>query len=174
MGREDNLLEGQRQDWEKSYPFVPICRGVTFFQIQACKGEELVDQWPASAPPSGVKVTISFAEPYETVRGTRDVVDELKISRTFAINTMRKIKFAMEGSGDPNAPADPNQPDVQKQPSEKSAPAGGRNAAGRTTNERTTNKRTTDQRTTDQRTTGTQSPRGSVSNERAPKQTRRE
>jgi type II secretory pathway pseudopilin PulG len=70
-GQEDKLLEDQREDWEKNYPFVPICRGLTFFQVQAVKGEELLDQWPPSAPPAGVKVTISFAEPYETIRGTR-------------------------------------------------------------------------------------------------------
>jgi len=99
MGREDKLLEDQRADWEKNYPFVPICRGVTFFQIQAYKGEELVDQWPPSVPPAGVKVTISFAEPYETVRGTRDVPDEQKIGRTFVIDAMRKIKFSMGDRG---------------------------------------------------------------------------
>ena len=59
-------------------PFVPICRGVTFFQIQACKGEELLDQWPASAPPPGVKITISFGEPHETVRGAFDVDEQTR------------------------------------------------------------------------------------------------
>jgi hypothetical protein len=159
MGREDKLLEDQRADWEKNYPFVPICRGVTFFQIQAYKGDELVDQWPPSAPPAGVKVTISFAEPYETVRGTRDVLDEQKISRTFVIDAMRKIKFAMNSSEDPDAPGDPSRQEMGEQPSGRPSPPGGRDTAGRTTN---------------QPTTSVRSPRGSVTNERTPPQTRRE
>jgi len=158
MGPEDKLLEDQRKDWEKNYPFVPVCRGATFFQIQAYKGEELIDQWPPSAPPAGVKVTISFAEPYETVRGTRDVLDEQKISRTFVIDAMRKIKFAMDSSADPNAPDDPNRQEVDEPSSDRQSPAGGRDAAGRTTNPRSTNVRP---------------PQGSVPNERTPTQTRR-
>jgi hypothetical protein len=157
-GQEDKLLEDQRKDWEKNYPFVPICRGVTFFQIQAVKGEELLDQWPPSAPPAGVKVTISFAEPYETVRGTRDILDEQKVSRTFVIDAMRKIKFVTDLSGDPNAPDNANPQDTKEQESsDETSPAAGRSTGGRTPNQRTTSER---------------SPRGSVSNERTPSQTR--
>ena len=108
-GQEDGLLEDQREDWEKNYPFVPVCRGATFFRIQACKGEELVDAWPLSAAPAGVKITLAFAESYETVRGTRDVPDEAKISRTLVINAMRKVKFAMDSAEDANQP-DANEP----------------------------------------------------------------
>ena len=154
LGPEDKLLEDQREDWEKNYPFVPICRGVTFFQIEAYKGDELVNQWPASAPPAGVKITISFAEPYETVRGTRDVFDDQKISRTIAIDPMRKIKFALDASGDPNSPAEPNQQDA-KEPTDESE--GGRQTPAPAPNTRTPTTRS----------------RGSVSNERTPTQTRR-
>lgn len=159
MGREDKLLEDQREDWEKSYPFVPICRGVTFFQIQAYKGDELVDQWPLGAPPAGVKVTISFAEPYETVRGTRDVLDEDKIARTFVVNAMRKIKFATDSRGDPNAPSDPNQETMDEKPSEESPRESERETPGRTRDKRTS-----------ERTTSTF--KRSISNERTPTQTR--
>ena len=159
MGGEDKLLEDQREDWEKNYPFVPICRGVTFFQVQAYKGDELVDQWPLSAPPAGVKVTISFAEPYETVRGTRDVLDEDKISRTFVINAMRKIKFATDAEGDPNAASDPNEEKTKEKPSDETPGDGERGTSGRMKDNRTSD------RTKD-------TPRGSVTNERTPIQTR--
>jgi len=105
-GQEDRLLEGQREAWEKNYPFVPICRGLTFFRVQAYKGDELVDAWPMSAAPAGVLVTIAFAEPYVTVRDTLDVRDQDKIARTVAINTMRKIKFEMNVAGDANQPSE--------------------------------------------------------------------
>jgi hypothetical protein len=108
---QDKLLDSQRADWEKDYPFVPICRGVTFFRIEACKGEDLVEQWAAPAPPPGVKVTLSFAEPYETVRGTWDVPDEEKISRTMVVDATRAIKFSTAAPGaEPNERLDPNQP----------------------------------------------------------------
>lgn len=155
LGPEDRLLEDQREDWEKNYPFVPICRGVTFFQIQAYKGEDLVDEWPPSAPPTGLRVTISFAEPIETVQGTLDVPEEEKISRTIAINAMRKIKFTLDASEDPNQTEDPN----EEQPSETET----QDQKGRPATDRTTNSSTTK----------TQLPRGSAPNARTPIQTRR-
>jgi type II secretory pathway pseudopilin PulG len=142
-GREDRLLEDQREDWEKNYPFVPICRGVTFFQVQACKGEELVDKWPLSTAPAGVKVTISFAKSYETLSGARDVPEEDKISRTLVLNAMRKIKFAMDSAGDVNQP-DANEPVPETQEASQDE------------------SKTTEQATT----TRTQSPRRSVTNGR--------
>jgi prepilin-type N-terminal cleavage/methylation domain-containing protein len=107
--QEDKLLDDNRASWEKNYPFVPICRGVTFFQLQACQGDELVEQWSAPALPVGVKITLSFAEPYETVRGTYDVVDEEKVSRTMALDATRTIKFVLAAGSEPNENQDVNQ-----------------------------------------------------------------
>ncbi|OHB62556.1 MAG: hypothetical protein A2Y76_03015 [Planctomycetes bacterium RBG_13_60_9] len=135
---EDKLLDETHEDWEKGYPFVPICRGLTFFQIQACKGDELVDQWPAGAPPSGVKITISFAEPRETVRGVLDVADYEKIGRTIAIDPTRKIKFTLSGVPDANGVGDPNQPSSQSKEPSSRGPSGGRQLP----NERITNEPT--------------------------------
>ena len=141
VAREDKLLDDNREDWEKGYPFVPICRGVTFFQIQACKGEDLIDQWPPSPPPPGVKITISFGAPHEMVRGGFDVADREKISRTVAIDPTRAIKFTLPAGQDANGVADPNAPPGNKQgtkgPSSKNPPAEEQRANERTTNERT-------------------------------------
>lgn len=158
IGGADKLLENQREDWERNYPFVPICRGATFFQVQAYKGEELVDQWPLGKPPAGVQVAISFAEPYETVRGTRDVLDEMKISRTFVIDAMRKIKFATEASGDPNQEGTEEKPADEQSPSDQD-----RETAARKSSEQTKDR-------AGERTKN--APRGSVTNERTPTQLR--
>gem|GEM_PF-299056 len=163
MGREDRLLENQRKDWEKNYPFVPICRGVTFFRIEAFQGEDLVDQWPPSAPPTGVKITLSFAEPFETVQGALDVPEEYKISRTIAINGMRKIRFALDASDDPNQVQDPNQERLK----EPASDAGGQDAKDRKTTGQMTNNSKAKAKTK------TPSPRGSAPNARTPVQTRR-
>jgi hypothetical protein len=141
VAREDKLLDDNREAWETNYPFVPICRGLTFFQIQACKGGDLVDQWPPSPPPPGVKITLSFGEPHETVTGGNDVADQDKVSRTVAINPMRVIQFTLSRGMDPNAVADPNAPPGSQpganEASSNKPPPGEKRGAERTTNERT-------------------------------------
>jgi hypothetical protein len=143
VSQEDKLFDDNREEVEKFSPFVPICRGVTFFQIQACKGEELVDQWPASPPPPGIKITISFGTPHEMVRGGFDVDEQDKISRTVVIDPTRKITFALAAGADANSVSDPNAAASDKQstadPSSKSK---GQSPKGRPAGERKTNERT--------------------------------
>jgi prepilin-type N-terminal cleavage/methylation domain-containing protein len=90
---EDKLLDSKRSDWEKTYSFIPICTGITFFKIQVPLGENLRDVWVSPTLPPGIKVTISFAEPVKTASGTLDVPEAEKITRTIAIDRTRKIKF---------------------------------------------------------------------------------
>ena len=96
------MLDKNKEDWEREI-FVPICAGVTFFKIEAVTGNIRAERWNG-APPPGLAVTISFAEPYKRVDGTFDVLDEEKITRTIALDLTRKIRFeipaAQEGSGD--------------------------------------------------------------------------
>lgn len=92
---EDKLLDEQREGWERPYSFVPICAGVTFFKIQVPVGEKLQDEWTSGSLPGGIVVTISFAEPFETLSNTWDVADAGKIARTIAIDRTRKIKFTI-------------------------------------------------------------------------------
>ncbi len=89
---EDKLLDESKENWEREL-FVPICNGVTFFKIQAPRGEDLMDNWGGDSLPKGIVVTVSFAEPIETQAGTFDVPDSEKIKRTIAIDRTRKIKF---------------------------------------------------------------------------------
>jgi len=90
---EDKLLDKRKDDWEREL-FVPICNGVTFFEIRAVSGDEPIEKWSGSVPP-GIAVTISFAEPFEKVDGTLDVPDREKITRTIAIDRTRKISFTI-------------------------------------------------------------------------------
>jgi len=92
VGLEDKLLDEKRESWEKGYPFVPICDGVTFFKIQVPRDEDFLDRWSGPLP-HGIVVTISFAEPFKTVAGDLDVPEEEKITRTIAVDRTRKIKF---------------------------------------------------------------------------------
>ncbi len=92
---EDKLLDKNKEDWEREL-FVPICIGITFFEIRVPRGKTFVDRWAASTLPPGIEVAISFAEPFKKVDGTLDVPDEEKITRTIAIDRTRKIRFAVE------------------------------------------------------------------------------
>ena len=141
VAQEDKLLDDNREEVEKFSPFIPICRGVTFFKIQACKGEELLDQWPASPPPPGVKITISFGTPHEMVRGGFDVDEQDKISRTVAVDPMRKIAFALAGGADANSVPDPNAASPDKESTQKPS-SKGRSPKEQPANERRTNERT--------------------------------
>ena len=88
---EDKVLEKNKDDYSREL-FVPICGGITFFNIGALAGADPMEKWDG-APPRGIVVTLSFAEPYKKVDGTFDVPDEEKITRTIAIDRTRKIRF---------------------------------------------------------------------------------
>ncbi len=89
---EDKLLDELREDWQRGL-FVPVCSGVTFFQVQAATKTRPIDRWTASNLPRSIIITISFAQPVETLPGQWEVPDEEKITRTVAVDRTRKIKF---------------------------------------------------------------------------------
>ncbi|MHC4498128.1 MAG: hypothetical protein ACYS21_03335, partial [Planctomycetota bacterium] len=92
MAIEDKVLDEYKEDWERAL-FVPICSGVTYFKVQVPKGSDLLNRWPGTSLPRGIVVTISFADPVETLRGTWEVLDEDKVVRTIAVDRTRKIKY---------------------------------------------------------------------------------
>jgi prepilin-type N-terminal cleavage/methylation domain-containing protein len=92
---EDKLLDEKRADWEKEYPFVPVCDGLTYFRILAQKEGAFQNKWTDTSLPAGINVTLSFASPYKSITGDLDVPDSEKISRTIAIDRTRKLKFIL-------------------------------------------------------------------------------
>ncbi len=145
IDKEDKLLDSKRETWEDSYPLVPLCRGVTYFRLEVPRGDDFVDQWTEGTLPTGVKATISFAQPHETVQGAWDVYEEEKITRTIAIDKTRNIRFVMAGAetdvNDPNAAAGERTPEEidGKTPqksgqsgSQKTSEGGSRTTTGRT------------------------------------------
>lgn len=89
---EDKLLDELREDWQRGL-FVPVCSGVTFFQIQAATRTRPIDRWTSSNLPRNIIVTISFAQPVENFAGQWEVPDSEKITRTIAIDRSRKVRF---------------------------------------------------------------------------------
>lgn len=134
---EDKLLDEERENWEQAL-FVPICEGITFFEIKAVKNGELLDRIIGRMP-LGIQVTISFAEPFKTLTNTFDVFDEQKLTRAIAVDRTRKIKFKIapkeemkleddltEGTKEPGGaenPTEPKNPIEPKIPTESKKPA---------------------------------------------------
>jgi len=110
MALEDKMLDKNKDEIELKRS-VPICSGVTFFNINAIQGGKPVDKWKGQ-PPSGITLTMSFAEPFQRVSGTYDVLDEEKTTRTIAIDRTRKINFALETKGSPGDTETPAQTDT--------------------------------------------------------------
>ena len=92
---EDKLLDERRQDLEKLYPWIPICKGVTYFKVLVPQEDKFMDRWAGASLPKGVVVSISFAEPYVSLDGTVDVPPEAKFTRAIAIDRSRGIGFAV-------------------------------------------------------------------------------
>jgi hypothetical protein len=88
---EDRLLDKNKSEAEREL-FIPICSGVTFFKIEVLTDDEPKLIWTSSIP-QGIKVTISFAEPFKKTDGTLDVPEKDKYIRTIAIDRTRKTKF---------------------------------------------------------------------------------
>lgn len=96
---EDKLLDQNRDPVEKLYPFVPVCGGLSAFRIEARVGENWVPQWDGDALPTGIRVTLSDAEPSKNVQGQWEVDEEDLMIRTMAIDRTRKVQFVVP---DPN------------------------------------------------------------------------
>ena len=106
---EDRFLDHQRSDSERLFPFVPVCSGLTEFQVEAPQGENMLDRWANPTPPTGVQVTLSFADPVRSPQGELEIPQESLITRMIAVDRSRQVKFEVavadaNGSGpDANA-----------------------------------------------------------------------
>ncbi len=109
LSYEDKLLDSQRAAWEEDYSLIPICAGLTYFKIEVPRGQTFQDQWDSPALPPGIRVTLSFGEPFETAQGVYEVADSDKYSRIIAVDRTRKIQFELAPNvlvGDANEPDD--------------------------------------------------------------------
>ncbi|MGA2171589.1 MAG: prepilin-type N-terminal cleavage/methylation domain-containing protein [Sedimentisphaerales bacterium] len=127
IAQEDNLLDAQKEPWQREL-FVPICTGLTFFQIGILKGDSVLDKWADEQLPPAVTVTLSFAQPYKTAGGTLDVAEQDKFVRTIVIDRTRKPTFNILASdvnskSDVNQPSDANKPSDANNPSDSNQPA---------------------------------------------------
>ena len=125
LAPQDRWLDVERKEVEKLYPFVPVCTGLSLFRVQIPQADgTLTDQWTSTTLPNGVRVTLSFAEPFATVQKDWEVREQDRISRTLAIDRTRMIRFEVvrEGLDANTPPIDANQ--VPQEPLPRREPNG--------------------------------------------------
>jgi hypothetical protein len=116
LDEEDRLLDRKRTDadTEKLYPFVPVCSRLTTFKLQAPQGENLLDRWANNRIlPTGILVTLSFADPVRTPQGLLEIPEESLITRMIAVDWARQIKFEVVAA-EPNGPGQDANPPMQE------------------------------------------------------------
>ncbi len=89
---EDKLLDKNKEKVDREL-YIPICSGVTYFDVQVLKNDELLDEWTSDSLPRVVVVTISFAEPYQDFDGEWKVPEDKLITRAMSIDKTRKVSF---------------------------------------------------------------------------------
>ncbi len=119
-------LEGRpRDDLGK---FVPLCLGITYFDIQIPSGEKFLPVWNKSTLPRAVTITISTATPIEDEFGDMVIPENELLTRTIAIDRTRDIRFKFVkkdfdmddfDSYDPNEPDEPGMFDQAGNPQDE-------------------------------------------------------
>ncbi len=113
---EDKLLESQRTDEERRQ-LVPLCDGLTHFQIMAVVNGSSRNAYAGNVLPQQFVVSLSFAEPQQ--EGSEYLIpEEYIVTRTIAVNRARTISYiftepnlAEPDVAEPNEPgAEPNEP----------------------------------------------------------------
>ncbi len=98
---EDRLLGQTKEEWEKGL-YIPVCEGVTFFEITAIdEGEELTT-WEEDGLPTALRIKLSFAQPEETITGSMEVFEEDIYQRTILIDKDREYKFEIQDVNKPD------------------------------------------------------------------------
>ncbi|HSV27371.1 MAG TPA: prepilin-type N-terminal cleavage/methylation domain-containing protein [Sedimentisphaerales bacterium] len=112
---EDRLLHRHRTEEERRQ-LVPLCDGLTHFEINAFVEGSPRNAFAGNVPPNQVVVSLSFAPP--ELRGDQYVIPEDSIiTRTIAVNRLRKIPYiftepVVAELEDANDAADPNNQEI--------------------------------------------------------------
>jgi hypothetical protein len=93
-----------------------VAGGFAAFKIEAPQGNNLVSRWANPMLPTGLRVTLSTADPVRSPQGQLEVPEDSLITRTIAIDRTRQIRFefALLDANTPAADANQAAADAQK------------------------------------------------------------
>ncbi len=90
---EDRILGQEKEQWKREL-FIPVASGLTLFKIDVPKeDDEFVESWDSDKLPVGVRISLSFVQPFEAVDGKFDVLEDEMVVRMVTIDRSRNIKF---------------------------------------------------------------------------------
>ena len=89
---EDKLLDRDREKKELN-DYVPICNGVTYFDMLVFTTRDKPEVAWTGGMPLGIAITISFAKPFENEKGQYEVLENEKYTRIISFDKTRDIKF---------------------------------------------------------------------------------
>ena len=89
---EDGILDAPKEKYEREL-FIPICKGLTHFSVQAVQGKTLLDKWTKEELPMALTITLSFAKPVENLFGKYEVPKEKMVQRTIAVDRTKQISY---------------------------------------------------------------------------------
>ena len=100
---EDRLFETasdsvSRLEKPASELFVPLASVITYFKIEAVENDKSTSAWSSASLPKAIRISISFAEPFENMSGQLEVWEEDIMTRTVAIDRTRAIKYVFVGA----------------------------------------------------------------------------
>ena len=92
---EDKIIDGKLQQMQEAGAeiFVPICTGITYFEIFVPRGKEELKRWIQNNLPPNLVVRISLADFVENEFGEFEIPEGEIASRAIAIDRTRKIAF---------------------------------------------------------------------------------
>lgn len=113
---EDKVLEKDADSSPSSGLYIPVASGVTYFELKAQQGENVLGAWTSETLPKSVRIALSFEPFQELYDGSVGVPEESTAIRTVAVDRTRKIpyqfvkkQFDMPPEDDPNdLSQDPN------------------------------------------------------------------
>ncbi len=98
IGMEDKILDRDKEVWEREL-FIPICSGMTLFEVSAVSGQEILYKWSGPLP-TGISISLSFANVEKD--NETDKPDKNIYTRIIAVDRTRKIRFEIEQAGESN------------------------------------------------------------------------
>jgi type II secretory pathway pseudopilin PulG len=90
---EDKVLEKNPEMSPGSGLYIPVADGVTYFELKAQQGEQVLGAWNSETLPKGVRVGLSFEPLRELYDGSIGVPEEDVTFRTIAVDRTRLIPY---------------------------------------------------------------------------------
>lgn len=116
---EDKMLDAPKEKYETE-KYIPICDGVTIFEIQAVSDANVIGDWQSLSLPPAVEISLSFAPTVPDALGNPVVPQESVKKRTVAMDRFKTMSYQFVAKEipdinqitDANQLADANLPDI--------------------------------------------------------------